>query len=88
MNVKELREILQTEKVNPYYYSLSTAEPVTVEIVFCLHEQKNGYMVYVSNRGQMEDKQDFTDEHTACVAFLKLMWGYEPEKLKKYLPAE
>lgn len=88
MNIKELREILQTEKVNPYYYSLSTAEPATVEIVVCLHEQGNGYTVYVSNRNQIEEKQDFADEHTACVAFLKLMWGYEQEKLKKYVPIE
>lgn len=88
MNIKELRKVLQNEQIDPRYYSLDESDPVTLEIVYCIRRSAGGYEVSVNERGRFEDKRSFSDEDSACNAFLNLMGKYHNESLQKYTAAK
>ena len=42
----------------------------------------------MNERGRFEDKRSFSDEDSACNAFLNLMGKYHNESLQKYTAAK
>jgi hypothetical protein len=94
MRLSELKDILDKTQVAHSYYSLSpkdfsSSDPneyATETTSVCLHRETVGIRFFILDRGDKYHEKVFTDEHIACMHFLKIV-AYDFPILKKYLAA-
>ena len=67
MNQSDLVEICLLAHVDPAYYSVGSE----THEALCLVREKDGWKVFLSERGDRYEEQEFADEDNACVYFLK-----------------
>lgn len=68
MNMKELKETLENEKIPGELYSLKGGFP---NESYCINKLNNNWEVYYSERGRKSDVKIFDIEEEACQHFYK-----------------
>jgi hypothetical protein len=82
MNRKELKTILERERVNPRFYSISglTKPPIDEQCV--LQEEEGKWLVYYYERGERNSLRVFESEDEACRYFVDWVVSDPDLKLK------
>ncbi len=71
MRATDAQEIVENARVDPLYYSIGSERHEAL----CLTEEGGTWKVFLSERGQRYEEQEFaTDEDAACVYFLKRLF--------------
>lgn len=70
MRVDDVREIVEAAKVDPTYYSFDGDRHEAL----CLLAVGQVWHVFLSERGQRHEEQEFATEDEACTYFLKRLF--------------
>lgn len=74
MTVSDVREIVQSARVNPRLYSFDSERHEAL----CLLAFGQSWKVFISERGNRHEEQTFSSEDAACVCFLKRIFFLLP----------
>lgn len=70
MRVADVREIVESARVGPAYYSFDEERHEAL----CLLPEGPSWKVFVSERGRRWEEMTFDDEDAACVYFLERLF--------------
>lgn len=85
MTFEELKYILVKENISPYSWDILGHAYVKGYDGYVIKEAENGYDLYYIERGQYTFLEHTDDEHSACMAFLKLFIKDGDVHLAKHL---
>lgn len=85
MRVKELKAILEKEKINPVDYDILNKGYVSGFDGYIVENSYKGYKLYYMERGEKSLMGDYESEHEICVAFLKALAPNGDPQLAKYI---
>jgi hypothetical protein len=74
VTVSDLREIVQSARVDPTLYSFDSERHEAL----CLLAFGQDWKVFLSERGQRYEERTFVNEDEACVYFLKRIFQLQP----------
>lgn len=74
MTVSDVREIVESARVDPRLYSFDAERHEAL----CLLAFGQSWKVFLSERGQRHEEQTFSSEDDACVYFLKRIFQLQP----------
>lgn len=72
MQIKDLKAILEKNRIPKVDYSLSKDDPPLVEVVVCIRHKLKGFDVFIVERNKTISSTFYQTEDEACKAFLKL----------------
>lgn len=70
MRVADIREIVESARVDPRYYSFEGERHEAL----CLLAEGQTWHVFLSERGQRHEERTFATEDEACTYFLKRLF--------------